>query len=244
MGYPVHRVGLAEALAVAEAAVQRGNPLHVITLNPEMVMQAERDAHLAGILKIAGLVLPDGAGVVWALRRQGFFDVARLPGIEFSEALIARAAEKLWPVALVGASEASVEKASQVLQERYPGLSVVYRHSGFFESLQQQESVARACAESQPRLVFVALGVPRQEKWIAQYRRLFAEGTVFVGVGGSFDVWSGMVERAPAFFCKMNLEWAYRFAKQPWRIRRAGGNLARFALKVILERPFPARLPR
>lgn len=237
LGVPTHCVTAGEALALIADTLQRATapPLHVVTLNPEMIMQAERDPELAEILHSAGLSIPDGAGVVWALRRQGL-RVKRLPGIELAEALLEKAAACGWPVALIGAKPNVLAAACQALSARYAGLTVAYAHHGFFESPEAEAACARACAETGARLVLVALGAPRQEKWIRRYRALFAPGVALLGVGGSLDVWSGLKRRAPAWLRRLNLEWAYRIASEPWRLQRTYKTLPCFALKVLCYR--------
>lgn len=231
--YPVHIVSLDEALDIAREALASREALHVVTLNPEMIMQGDNKPELGTILKKAGLVLPDGAGLVWALRQYGY-TVNRLPGIEFSEAMIGYAAQNDLRVALLGATQEVLEAAAANLKQKAPGLNVVYQHHGFF-SQEEATGIAEACAAKKPQLVLVALGVPRQEQWIARYAHLF-EGAVLVGVGGSFDVWSGKTRRAPALMRRLNLEWAYRITTEPWRIQRTYKTLPMFVVKVLLSK--------
>jgi N-acetylglucosaminyldiphosphoundecaprenol N-acetyl-beta-D-mannosaminyltransferase len=233
-GFPVHLVNRDTARTVVEDALVRSQNLHVVTLNPEMIMQGENDPELGRILKAAGLVLPDGAGVVWALRRRGY-KVARLPGIEFSERLLKWAAGIGYKVAVVGATQEALDLAVCTLRERYPGLDIVYSHHGFFQPGDEEERIARECAAAGPQIVLVALGVPRQEKWIARWQELF-HGTAFVGIGGSLDVWSGKTQRAPGLMRRLNLEWMYRISTEPWRIKRTYKTLPMFVVKVLLSR--------
>ena len=232
-GYPVHLVTCSQAAQYFQEVIQAKQNVHIVTLNPEMLMQGEQDPALGSILKNASLVLPDGAGLVWALKTRGYRSVQRVPGIEFSEEALAIAAEKGYRVALIGARPDVLDRAIANLQERYPGLQVVYAHHGFFESAEQEAAVAQACAETSPQLLLVALGVPKQEKWIAEFKPLFTQ-TVFIGVGGSLDVWSGVTRRAPWFFRTFNLEWLYRITSEPWRIRRISKTLPLFVVKVIM----------
>lgn len=232
-GYPVHLVSLQQAHSVVEAAIQAGQNLQVVTLNPEMIMQGDQDLELGRILKSAGLILPDGAGVVWALKKQGNA-IQRLPGIEFSEDLLKWAAEAELPVAIIGATQEALDLAQQTLQQRYPKLQIVYSHHGFFKPGPEEDAIVADCITAQPRIVLVALGVPRQEKWIDQYKERFS-GTTFVGVGGSLDVWSGLTQRAPSLMRRLNLEWMYRITSEPWRIKRTYKTLPLFVVKVLLS---------
>jgi N-acetylglucosaminyldiphosphoundecaprenol N-acetyl-beta-D-mannosaminyltransferase len=233
LGYPIHTDTQAALLIRLDTALAQGGHPHVVTLNPEMLMAGDADPDFGEILKTADVVLPDGAGIVWALRRKGYA-VKRIPGIEFAENLLEDAARTGQPVALIGASPEVNQAAQSALLNRFTGLKIAYAHHGFFESETEHALVARQCANTQPRYVFVALGVPRQEQWIRQYRSWFQQPTVFVGVGGSFDIWSGLKKRAPAVFRQLHLEWLYRISSEPWRIRRVAFTLPMFVVKIIM----------
>lgn len=230
--YPVHLVTLPQAKAVVEEAITNQQNLQVVTLNPEMIMQSDQNPELGRILKSAGLILPDGAGLVWALRKNGHI-VNRLPGIEFSENILKWAAETGQPVAIIGARQEVLDLAIQNLTKRYPGLRIVYTHHGFFKPGPDEEAIVQACAATNPKIVLVALGVPRQELWIDRHKEQF-QGTTFVGVGGSLDVWSGLIRRAPSLMRRLNLEWMYRITTEPWRIKRTYKTLPLFVVKVLL----------
>jgi N-acetylglucosaminyldiphosphoundecaprenol N-acetyl-beta-D-mannosaminyltransferase len=232
-GYPIHILTPDEGLQVVSDSIIEGQNLHIVTLNPEMIMQGEENPELGAILKSANLILPDGAGAVWALKVFGHPHVQRLPGIEFSERLLDLATENNYKVALIGARPEILEQTVTNLQQRYPGLNIAYHQHGFFDSPDHEAEVAKACAAIDPQVVLVALGVPKQEQWIAKYQPLF-HGTIFAGVGGSFDVWSGMTKRAPEFYRKLNLEWFYRISSEPWRLKRIYKTLPMFVVKVIL----------
>lgn len=241
LGFPIHVGSLYALLNQVLAAFSAGKSCHVVTLNPEMIMAGQADPAFGDILKQADLVLPDGAGVVWALKRQKI-DAQRVPGIEFAEALIAHFAQQGGTVALIGAAPDVNDTAADALVAKYPGLQIAYRHHGFFTDAADKQVVAQACADAQPDLVLVALGVPGQELWIRDYRPLFAKPAIFVGVGGSFDVWSGLKKRAPALFRALNLEWFYRIASEPQRIGRVYQRLPMFVLQILLT-PSPKGSP-
>ncbi|WP_373532197.1 WecB/TagA/CpsF family glycosyltransferase [Vampirovibrio sp.] len=232
LGYPVHLVDKTQAETFVQEALSRQKTVQVVTLNPEMMMQGDENPVLSQILKAADVILPDGAGLVWALRKQGH-SVSRLPGIEFSESLLKWAAETNQPVALVGAAESVLALAVENLQTRFPGLRIVYQHHGFFKPDEEEAKIVQACADALPKIVLVALGVPRQEIWIHRHKALFP-GAVMVGVGGSLDVWSGKTLRAPAWMRRLNLEWLYRISSEPWRIKRIYKTLPMFVVKVWL----------
>lgn len=234
LGFPIHTGQLGTLVDQLVQYVSQGHKAHVVTLNPEMIMAGEADPQFGDILKSSDLVLPDGAGVVWALKRKGL-DVCRVPGIEFSDALLAHCAQSGKPVALIGASPAVNLAVTQALKVRHPGLNIVFSHHGFFGSAPEKTRVAKACADTQPWLVLVALGVPGQEVWIRDYMSLFTAPCVFVGVGGSFDVWSGTKQRAHPWMQRLGLEWLYRVYKEPFRIKRLYKTLPMFVIKVLCQ---------
>lgn len=237
LGFPIDTASAPDLRTRLQQAVQAGQHQHVVTLNPEMIMQGLANESFGQILKSADVILPDGAGVVWALKRQGIKTI-RLPGIEFSDALIAQSHTHGTSIALIGAAPEVNDAAAKALSERYPGLNIAYRHHGFFDSPEHIAQVAQACADAKPSLVLVALGVPRQEEWIREHQTRFTQPAVFVGVGGSLDVWSGIKQRAHPLFISLNCEWLWRLGSEPWRIKRLYKTLPLFVLKVWGETVF------
>jgi N-acetylglucosaminyldiphosphoundecaprenol N-acetyl-beta-D-mannosaminyltransferase len=203
----------------------------IVTLNAEMTMAARADPALGAAIASADLVIPDGAGVVWALSRQGL-RIRRSPGIELAHRLLEHAAAEGWRVALVGASPTVMERLRERLPEALPPLRLVFTAHGYQNPEAWPELEAQLLA-SDPDLVLVALGVPRQETWIsglAGRRR-----GLWMGVGGSFDVWAGIKKRAPAWMCTLHIEWLYRLFQEPARWRRMLA-LPAFAWAVLRER--------
>lgn len=213
-----------------EARIGDGQGAQVVTCNPEMIMLAHRDPHFAQVLRAAELVIPDGAGVVWALRRQQL-PVQRVPGIELAETLIRLAARRGWRLALVGGQPEVNQAAIQCWQAQLPQLSLYGSH-GYF-SPEQEPKILQALQNFQPQLVLVGLGSPRQELWIQAQRGLLPEA-IWIGVGGSFDIWAGKKERAPRWWRDHHLEWLYRLYQEPWRWRRMLA-LPRFAWRVLRD---------
>ncbi len=213
-----------------EARLCEGEGAQVVTCNPEMIMLAHQDPTFAQVLQAAELVIPDGAGVVWALRRQQI-RIRRVPGIELAEALIPLVAERGWRLALVGGKPAVNQAAIQHWQARFP-LLTAWGYHGYF-SPQQEGEVLQALEEFQPQLVLVGLGSPRQELWIQAQRSLLPQA-IWIGVGGSFDIWAGKKERAPRWWRDHHLEWLYRLYQEPWRWRRMLA-LPRFAWRVLWD---------
>ncbi len=232
LGYPVDTVDETLALEIIEEAWTAKRGLHVVTLNAEMVIASQQDQALDRIIRHAHLIVPDGSGVVWALRLAGH-GVNRLPGIELAGAALALAARTGARVALLGGKTEVLEKIQSTLPTLYPGLNIVASHNGYF-SLDDEDQLVDAIAAAKPDLVLVALGVPKQEYFIDRWNHAFPH-TVMIGVGGSFDVWAGNVKRAPAAFRKMHMEWFYRLMAEPWRFKRMSAALPSFAAQVLQE---------
>ena len=230
LGYPVDVVDETQALERIEKSWAKERGMHVVTINAEMVIQAQSDPELDRIVRHAHLIVPDGAGAVWAIRLDGH-ECYRVPGIELADKALASAARLNQPVALIGGRGEVLEKLLTTLPSRHPGINIVASHDGFFNA-EQEKAMVEAIAAKQPKLVLVAMGVPRQEFFIDRWQSHFAHAVV-IGVGGSFDVWSGFTKRAPAFFRKLHLEWFYRLVSEPWRAKRILSALPSFALQVI-----------
>ena len=231
LGYPVDAIESSEAIALVQKAVMERLSLHIVTLNAEMTMQGQGDQELSEILKQAQLVLPDGSGVVWAIRRQGK-RVSKLAGVDFLGQMAAWCAREGKRVFLFGAAEGVAAEAAEALKHFYPGLQIAGVHSGFF-SPEEEPVILETIRSAEPDILWVALGVPRQEKWIARHREGLSV-PVMMGVGGSFDVLASRVKRAPAIFRRLHLEWLFRLIQEPWRWRRMAATLPKFAWQVIM----------
>mgnify|MGYP005842121103 CR=1 FL=1 len=234
LGLPVDLVDLEEAASICRRAVETptGPPLRVITLNPEMVIRARQDEAFLSCFQGEVLVVPDGIGIVLAGRRRGWPGIARVPGIDLCERLAAEAARCGWPVFFFGGRPGVAEEAAAALARRYPGLRVAGTAHGYLPS-EEEPALVSAIAASGARLLFVGLGAPKQEIWLA--RNLAATGArVGMGVGGSFDVIAGRIPRAPRAWRRLGLEWAYRFLREPRRWRRLLGLPVFFWRGVVL----------
>ncbi|MCX7593977.1 MAG: WecB/TagA/CpsF family glycosyltransferase, partial [Fischerella sp.] len=193
----------------------------------------EQSKPLAQAIKNAELVIPDGAGVVLFLRWLRRQKVQRTPGIELAETLLRELGQKQTgaKVFFYGGAPGVAAKAGEFWLSQSPNLFIAGTHSGF-HSQAEAEQLRQTLAQLQPQVIFVGLGVPRQELWIAQNRHLCPQA-IWIGVGGSFDIWSGMKTRAPAWLGNNHLEWLYRLYKEPWRWRRMLA-LPKFALKSLV----------
>lgn len=203
----------------------------VATANAEMVMMANDDSELKEILAGADLVVADGAGVVWAARHQGDIMPERVAGFDLVQELLKKSAQKKYKVFFLGAGIGVAEQAKTQAEIKYPGVNIVGVRDGYFKSDVEKE-IINEINELNPDLLLVALGVPRQEKWIKNnLEKLNVK--VAIGVGGTFDVMAGNIKRAPLWMQKANLEWSYRLFLQPQRIFRMM-SIPKFMFKIIL----------
>ena len=203
----------------------------VVTINPEMIDYASKHPDFANILKEAELVIPDGVGVQLGLKILGH-NVKRIAGIEFARKIVEKNAADGKTIALIGAKPHVIEKAVENLKKEISGINIVYYHDGYFKD---DTEILNQLQLKKPHLVLTALGAPKQEEFNYKAKKLLPE-SLFVGVGGSFDVWAGEVERAPEIYQKLWLEWLYRTVKEPKRFKRIFPTLPLFVLKVLKEK--------
>ena len=231
LGYEIDTYDFSDAVANATELMSTDKVSQVVTINPEMFETARNDSDFAEILNKAEMVIPDGIGVKIGLKIMGE-NVNRIAGIDFAREMINVAAEKNLPIALIGAKPEIVEKAVLNLEQELPDLNIAYYHDGYFN---EWDEIMDGLKNSSAKLVLVALGSPKQEKFIYEAKKRLDAG-LMIGVGGSFDVWSGVVERAPKIYQKLGLEWLYRTIKQPERFKRIFPALPLFVLKVLKYR--------
>mgnify|MGYP003571314386 CR=1 FL=1 len=200
----------------------------VVTINPEMYAQAEKDDEFRNILQEAEMVVPDGVGIKIALKLKGY-NVERIPGIDFARTIIDWCAKNNKPIAIVGAKEEVITKAVENLQNETENLNIAYYHNGYFSDY---EEIYEHLKEAKAKLILVALGSPKQEYFIYRAKRVLSP-CLMIGIGGSLDVWSGKVKRAPKIYQRLGLEWLYRTLSQPERFKRIFPTLPKFLWKVI-----------
>jgi len=219
-----------EAFLAFENFVKEEKSFQIITINPEMITAAQTDTEFKKIINESDLNIPDGIGVTLALKALGISQ-ERNPGIDFSSRVLEYCAKNELKVALVGAKKEIIEKACDNLKAKYEGLDIVFRHDGYF---QDEAQILSELEKSEPRVLLLGIGSPRQEKIIYNYKKVL-KSTIMIGVGGSFDVFSGVVKRAPIFFQKTGLEWLYRLSLQPERFSRLFPALPLFLVRVIFN---------
>lgn len=198
----------------------------VYTPNSEIIEQFHKDNELLGLLNSADVLSADGIGVVYGAKILGTPLKGRAAGYDIACKLLEKGAKEGFGFYLFGSREEVCTLAKENLEKKYPGIRIVGTQNGFFK-----EPVGEKIAKVQPDVLFVCLGAKKQEQWIYDNKHLFS-GTTFLGIGGSMDVFAGVVKRAPKFFIKLNLEWFYRLIKQPSRFIRMLA-LPRFLWRVI-----------
>lgn len=216
---------------LALARERRG--AQIVTLGTEMVVHAQRDPKYRNVVNACAFSLCDTIGLLAVARSRGVDLRDRVTGVELIDHLCARAAKEGVSVYLFGGAPGVAEEAARTLQQRYPGLQIAGTRNGFFAP-EESASIATQIRESGAHLLFAGMGFPKQEFWLSEFLPQTGCGAG-IGVGGSFDVISGKVERAPERWRKLGLEWLYRLAKEPHRWRRQLA-LPQFVLLVASER--------
>jgi len=219
LGVPVDIVAdMAGALRTVQRLVEDSvSPRTVLAVNPEKIYQVRSSPLLQEIFENAGLLIPDGIGVVFGLRMLYKAKVSRVAGADLMQEICALSAREGWPVFIYGASETVGAGAYQRLEQRYPGLKIAGRKNGYVADMNE---IVDAVNSSGARILFVALGSPRQERWMLDYAKRLTSVHLIQGIGGTLDTIEGSVRRAPLWFQRHHLEWFYRLCRQPSRLFR------------------------
>ena len=238
LGRPVDSLTMGGAAEEISLAWERKAFFHVVTANAEMIYRSTRDETLAAVIEEAELVTADGIGVVFASRLLGRPVPERVAGYDLMLKCLEMASRCNIPVYFLGARPEVLQGAVAVASHRFPGLRVVGSRDGYFKE-EEEESIVQQISLLEPQLLLVALGVPKQEKWISRFRDRLPP-CVVIGVGGSFDVLSGKVRRAPVWVQRAGMEWFYRIASEPSRLKRAV-DLPLFLFSVLQQAFFKKR---
>ncbi|HSA07042.1 MAG TPA: WecB/TagA/CpsF family glycosyltransferase [Candidatus Gastranaerophilales bacterium] len=232
--YPVDITSRENAVNFVLECMQNKQGLHVVTINPEIIYAADKNSELAKIIKQAEFIIPDSVGMMLAIKSLGFMNADQIPGIEFSENLIEKCSKKGYKVAFLGGSEDTINALIEEFDAKYPELDVVFSQNGYF-NCGETENIINKLKNTEPDLLLVALGAPKQEYFISNAKK-HLDKTVMIGVGGSFDVWAKKTKRAPVLFRLFGLEWFYRLITQPQRFNRMFPVLPLFFLRILFER--------
>lgn len=246
LGVRIDNVDMKTAIDNAVTGMEASEPFVIVTPNSEIVVKANEEKELLEFIENAGMVVPDGIGLVIGSKLVKQPLSQRVTGIDLMYNLLEYAAKNDKKVYFVGGKPGVAQKAAELMIDKYEGLKVCGTSHGYFKGLhtgnlghQEELEVIARIKEAKADMVFVAFGAPKQEYFIDTYKSELG-AKLLMGVGGSLDVMSGNVQRAPEKYQKVGMEWLYRLVKEPWRIKRAGA-LPIFALNVLIKKDKPMK---
>ena len=237
LGVHVDKLNIPEAADKIFGMLSENRPHMIFTPNSEIIMLAYKDPEFCKVLNSADLLTADGIGVVYASKILKNPINERAAGYDIACRVIEKIAKSGHRLFLFGGKPGVAETAKEKLEAAHPGINICGTRNGYFKP-EEEEGIVAEINAANPDIVFVCLGAPAQEKWIARNSKKM-NAKVFMGVGGSLDVIAGTAERAPEFWCNHGLEWLYRLLKQPSRFMRMTA-LPMFGLTVIFKgKKFP-----
>ena len=236
LGVRISAVDMRAALGVIEKSIADRRPGYICLAPAHLLMDGYRDPNLRKILNRSTMVTPDGMAVVWLLRARGYRAVSRVYGPDLMLGTCERAQSRGWRLYFVGGAQGVAEALLTRLRNRFPALSVAGYVSPPFRSLTEEEDsrIVNLINAAKPDIVWVGLGSPRQERWMADHRARLA-APVLVGVGAAFDFLSGAKPQAPHWIQRSGLEWLFRLATEPRRLWRRYAQYPLFGLLVAAE---------
>ncbi len=215
LGIPAAQVTMEQTMLCIEEFVNSGESHLIVTLGAEMVMAARKKHELREMLKKASLIVPDGGGILWAAKKLGDPLKEKVAGIELIEKISSQSGRKNWNLFFLGGKPGISEKAVQKLRNKFPDMKIVGSYHGYFN----HKEIPPILKNEKIDILFVGMGFPYQENWILNHCQAL-QIPVGIGVGGSFDVLSGELKRAPKWMINLNLEWFYRLIQEPRRWKR------------------------
>ncbi len=239
LGVPFDALSIAQVLERVESSISTRSFCHIVTPGPEFVMRARHDQAFAEVIRSAELSLPDGMGVVFAAKALGLPPLTRVTGNDLMQHIFSEAVKRNWCVYLYGTlREGTIMRAAAEAMTMYPGLRIVGADSGFRRWLKVPDAIACwRIRRSKADILFVALGAPAQDLWIAHNRHHLGNVMVAAGVGGAIDYLSGALPRAPQLVRTLGLEWLMRLVMQPRRRwRRIVTAVIKFPALIVKEK--------
>lgn len=235
LGIPIDRITKKEAGEITEKLIIQSNKTckMIFAPNTEFIMYAQKDELYYNLLKQSSLSTPDSIGVIIAGKLQNKPFKERIPGQAYFREIIELSNKKGYSIYLLGGEPGIPEKAKENLQHIYPNVNIVGTHHGYF-SEQEEREIIKEINELQPNVLFVALGAPMQEKWIAKHQHEL-KVDVAAGQGGTYDYEAGKIKRAPIWMQRLGIEWLWRLILQPSRIVRMR-VLPIFLIKILLAK--------
>lgn len=232
-GSPIDIVSLEGAFDRFKYLLERNRFSMIFTPNTEIIMVAKKDRELKEVLIASDMNIPDGIGLVIASKLHKLGLIERVTGVDMMDRILKFCNYTKKSIYILGGKPGVAEAAANNINRHYPNIEIKGFHHGYFKD-KDEIKVVDKINEQKPDILFVALGAPRQEKWIYKHSKIL-NTKVAMGVGGSIDIWAGTAKRAPKIFQSLGLEWFYRLLKEPWRVKRMM-SLPRFLIQVIITR--------
>jgi len=230
LGIRIDNLSKKDILGKAQGFFASDWPHQFVTASSLFILEAQKNSLLKKVCSRASLVIPDSSGISWAAQKLKYPLSFRYPGIDLAYDLCSLAELSGHRVFLLGGKPGVAEKAAQKIASEFPYLVIGGIRDGFFKE-SEIPHIIKSISNSKSRLILVGLGMPKQDLWIHEHLAKLPPG-IYVGVGGTFDIWSGRLKRAPKWVQKSGVEWLYRLGQEPSRLRRIL-QLPRFALKIL-----------
>lgn len=241
LGVDIDNLFLSECLEKIREFLKDGRQHYIVTPNPEFVMTAQKDVEFREILNKADMAVPDGAGLIFAGLLQGKKIRQRICGVDLIWEIAKIAGEGNYSIYLLGAGEGIAKRAAEILQQKFPSLKIAGAESGGIITSNFQSSILNLIENinnAKPDILLVALGHPKQEKWLKYNLSLLPSVKIAMAVGGAFDFISNNIRRAPRVLRSIGLEWFWRLLQEPWRWRRIVKATILFPLKALIKTIF------
>lgn len=232
-GSPIDMVTLESAFERFKQLLDRSTFSFICTPNTEIIMTARKDDKLMEVLKSSDMNIPDGIGLVIASKIHKLGLIKRVTGIDLMGEILEFCDYSRKSIYIFGGKPGVAEMAGYNIKEKFPNIDIKGCRDGYFQE-GEEKTIIENINELSPDILFVALGAPKQEKWIYKYRKDL-NVKVALGVGGSIDIWAGTTKRAPKIFRVLGLEWFYRLIKEPWRFKRMM-VLPKFMIQVLTSK--------
>ncbi|NPV55517.1 MAG: WecB/TagA/CpsF family glycosyltransferase [Anaerolineae bacterium] len=237
LGVRVHALAMQHALAAICGWIADHQSRYICCTPAHAIMACYDEPELRSVYNRSGLSTPDGMAIVWLLRLRGFSETRRVYGPDLLEAACRFGLDEGWRHYFWGGAPGVAGRVAQVLTARFPGLQVVGVESPPFRPLTQQElqAVRMRIIQSGAQIVWVAIGSPRQERWMAE-NSAFLPGVTLIGVGAAFDFISANKPQAPHWVQRIGMEWFFRFLSEPGRLfKRYILGYPRFVFLIVME---------
>ncbi|MBL8049477.1 MAG: WecB/TagA/CpsF family glycosyltransferase [Chthonomonas sp.] len=232
LGTPISTLDMEQTLEQLQKWIREDTPRLVITADATALVIAEEKPRFQEVLHKASLITADSVGVIWAMKRAGVKSPSKVSGVEIVDRLCEISSRTGIKLYFIGSEPGITDRAAEKMRLKYPGVNIVGTHHGFFPA-DSDEVVAQEIARTQPDVIFAAMGMPRQEEFILRTMEI-TRAKIGMGVGGSFDVFSGKTKRAPKLLQALRLEWLWRLMLNPSKISKVK-SLPKF-VRLILTR--------